>query len=94
MVAFVQPKAMGFGDVKLAGVLGLVLGYLSWSALVIGAFLGFLLGALVGVAVIAAGRASRKSAIPFGPFMIAGALLALFLATPLLRFYHWLLPVG
>jgi leader peptidase (prepilin peptidase)/N-methyltransferase len=64
---------MGFGDVKLAGLLGGVLGYLSWGALLTGAFLGFLFGALAGVLLIAGRRADRKTAVPFGPFMIFGA---------------------
>jgi leader peptidase (prepilin peptidase) / N-methyltransferase len=78
---------MGFGDVKLAGILGGVLAYLSWSTFVIGAFAGFVLGALVGVALIAGHRATRKTAIPFGPFMVAGALVALFAAGPIAQLY-------
>jgi leader peptidase (prepilin peptidase)/N-methyltransferase len=77
--------------VKLAGVIGLVLGYLSWSALLIGGFAGFLLGAVAGVAVMASGRGNRKTALPFGPFMIAGTLLAIFAAEPLWSFYLRLL---
>jgi leader peptidase (prepilin peptidase)/N-methyltransferase len=91
-VVLAHPAGMGLGDVKLAGVIGAVLGYLSWNALVIGAFLGFFLGAVVGVAVIATGRGNRKSAVPFGPFMIAGALLALFVAGPIARLH--VLPFG
>jgi leader peptidase (prepilin peptidase)/N-methyltransferase len=86
-VAFAYPAGMGFGDVKLAGIVGGVLAYLSWAALVVGAFAGFLLGALVGVALIVAGRGGRKTAVPFGPFMVAGALLALFVAEPLATLY-------
>jgi leader peptidase (prepilin peptidase) / N-methyltransferase len=82
-LALAYPSGMGFGDVKLAGVLGALLGWLSWSALVIGTFAGFVLGALYGVALMALGRAGRKTAIPFGPFMIAGSLLAVFVAAPL-----------
>jgi leader peptidase (prepilin peptidase)/N-methyltransferase len=78
-LALVSPRSMGFGDVKLAGVLGLVLGYFSWWTLAVGAFAGFLLGAVVGVGLMASGSAGRKTAIPFGPFMVAGALLALWL---------------
>jgi prepilin signal peptidase PulO-like enzyme (type II secretory pathway) len=44
-------------------------------------------GCLVGVAAIAAGRGGRKTALPFGPFMIAGALLAIFLASPIADWY-------
>jgi leader peptidase (prepilin peptidase)/N-methyltransferase len=86
-VVLIHPAGMGLGDVKLSGVIGGVLGYLSWNALVIGAFLGFLLGAVVGVIVIASGRGNRKTAVPFGPFMIAGALIALFLAGPIGRLH-------
>lgn len=76
-LALVSPRSMGFGDVKLAGVIGLVLGWFSWWTLAVGAFAGFLLGAVVGVGLMATGAAGRRKAIPFGPFMIAGALLAL-----------------
>lgn len=76
LLAFIYPAGMGFGDVKLAGVIGLYLGWLGWGPLLVGAFLGFLLGALVGVALIVFGTAGRKSAIPFGPFMLAGAVIA------------------
>ncbi len=76
LLAFIYPAGMGFGDVKLAGVLGLYLGWLGWSELLVGAFLGFLLGGVVGGGLMALGRATRKSKIPFGPFMLAGAFLA------------------
>jgi len=81
-IVLAYPTGMGFGDVKLAGVLGGLLAYLSWSTLVVGAFAGFALGAIVGIAAMAMGRAQRKTAIPFGPFMIAGALVAIFIVTP------------
>ena len=83
LLAVVYPSGMGFGDVKLAGVIGLVLGWFSWAAVVIGAFAGFLLGAVVGVAVLATGAGGRKTALPFGPFMVLGALVALWVADPL-----------
>lgn len=86
-LAFLHPAGMGWGDVKLAGLLGVTLGYLSWAALVIGAFAGFLLGAVYGIVLIATRRGGRKTAIPFGPFMLAGALLAMFVADPLARYY-------
>lgn len=82
-LAAAYPSGMGFGDVKLAGLLGALLGYMSWATLVIGAFAGFLLGAVVGVAVLASRRGTRRSALPFGPFMVAGTLLAIFAATPI-----------
>lgn len=77
LLALIYPAGMGFGDVKLAGVLGLYLGWLGWAELVTGGFLGFLFGGLVGGALMAVRRAGRKSQIPFGPFMLAGALVAI-----------------
>lgn len=94
VLAVARPAGMGFGDVKLAGLIGMVLGYLSWRALVIGAFAGFLLGAVVGVAIMAARRGDRRTALPFGPFMVAGALLAVFLADALTGAYLGMLPHG
>jgi leader peptidase (prepilin peptidase) / N-methyltransferase len=82
LLALVHPSGMGFGDVKLAGVIGLLLGWFSWSALVVGAFAGFFLGAVVGVVVMAVGVGGRRTALPFGPFMVLGALAALWIAVP------------
>ncbi|MDT4925750.1 MAG: leader peptidase (prepilin peptidase) / N-methyltransferase [Pseudonocardiales bacterium] len=86
-LAFAYPAGMGFGDVKLAGVLGGVLAYLSWSTLAVGAFGGFLLGAVGGVVLMAVGRGNRKTAIPFGPYLIVGALVAIFAAHPIADAY-------
>ncbi len=69
---------MGDGDVRLAPLLGLHLGYLNPGIVPIGLFLGFLLGAVVGVAAMALGSAGRKTALPFGPFLAAGTVLAVF----------------
>ena len=74
MIAY--PGGMGFGDVKLAGVLGLALGWIGWGALIVGAFAAFLLGGIFSIALLAAKRVDRKSGIPFGPWMIVGAALA------------------
>lgn len=73
ILAMIAPGGMGFGDVKLAGVLGLFLGYLGWGALVVGAFAAFLLGGLFATALLISGRARRGSGIPFGPWMLGGA---------------------
>ena len=75
-LALISPAGMGLGDVKLAGVLGLYLAWLGWSELLVGGFLAFLLGGVVGGGLMLAGRAGRKSAIPFGPFMLTAALIA------------------
>jgi leader peptidase (prepilin peptidase) / N-methyltransferase len=87
LLAFIYPAGMGFGDVKLAGVLGAYLGWLGWGSLGVGAFLGFLLGGVLGALLVAVGRAGRKSKIPFGPFMLAGALIAVFAADLIVGLY-------
>lgn len=84
---FAYPKGMGFGDVKLAGILGMSLGWLGWGQLVVGGFLGFLLGGLVGGGLMAVKLATRKSRIPFGPFMILGAYLAILFGAHLSNLY-------
>jgi leader peptidase (prepilin peptidase) / N-methyltransferase len=76
LLALLRPAGMGLGDVKLAAVLGLHLGWLGWGTVVVGGFLGFLLGGLVGVALLLARRVTLRSAVPFGPSMLLGALVA------------------
>lgn len=87
VLVLVHPKGMGWGDVKLAGLLGLYLGSLGWGALVVGAFLGFLLGGVLGGALLLVGRAGRKTRIPFGPFMIVGTWLGALWGTDLADWY-------
>jgi leader peptidase (prepilin peptidase)/N-methyltransferase len=87
LLVLIYPRGMGFGDVKLAGVLGGYLAWLGWSQLAVGAFLGFLLGGIGGAAMMAAGRAGRKTMIPFGPFMIAGAWVGIVAGAPIGRAY-------
>jgi leader peptidase (prepilin peptidase)/N-methyltransferase len=73
------PEGLGFGDVKLLGLLGLVLGWFGWGVLMAGVFLGLLTGALVSVVLLATRRAGRRTALPFGPPLLVGAVLALVL---------------
>jgi leader peptidase (prepilin peptidase)/N-methyltransferase len=87
LLAFIYPAGMGFGDVKLAGVIGIYLGWVSWGLVVIGGFAAFLLGAIVGIGVIVFGKGGRKTKVPFGPFMVVGAFLALFFGQPLVDWY-------
>lgn len=76
IIALISPAGMGMGDVKLAGLIGLFLGYLGWGRIVVAFFAAFLFGAVVGIALMIAGKAGRKSAIPFGPFMALGAIVS------------------
>jgi leader peptidase (prepilin peptidase)/N-methyltransferase len=87
VLILVYPAGMGYGDVKLAGILGMYLGYVAWTALPVGAFLGFLAGGLVGGGLMLARRATRKSMIPFGPFMIVGAWAGMLAGPALVRGY-------
>jgi leader peptidase (prepilin peptidase)/N-methyltransferase len=87
VVNFVAPRAMGFGDVRLSFSLGLALGVLGWGEVVLGFFLGFFYGAIVGVVLIVAQRRKAKQAIPFGPFLVAGALTAILVGTPIIDWY-------
>jgi leader peptidase (prepilin peptidase)/N-methyltransferase len=79
---FVVPSAIGLGDVKLSGVLGLYLGWLGSAAWVMGVFGMFVVGGVYAVGLLVTRRATRKTAIPFGPFMLAGALVAVLLYGP------------
>ncbi|MEU8893468.1 A24 family peptidase [Streptomyces sp. NPDC048442] len=79
LLFLINPNGMGFGDVKLALALGVVLGWYGWPVLFAGATAGFVLGALYGVGLMVTRRGGRKTAIPFGPFMIAGAWVGLVL---------------
>lgn len=87
LLRLVRPDGMGGGDVKLAGVLGLYLGFIGWGALAVGAFAAFVFGGLYGVALIVLRRAGRKSAIPFGPWMILGAWVGLVTGESIARWY-------
>jgi leader peptidase (prepilin peptidase)/N-methyltransferase len=71
-IALVTPRGMGMGDVKLAALVGVALGWIGWDALVVGAFAAFVLGAFGGLIMIASRGGSRKTAIPFGPWMLLG----------------------
>lgn len=86
-LALISPRGMGLGDVKLAGVLGLVLGWSGWASLAVGSMAAFLLGGLVGVVLILLGRARRTTAIPFGPWMLGGAWVGILLGEPIARGY-------
>lgn len=87
VIALISPRGMGMGDVKLSFVLGLHLGWLGWGEVFLGLFLSFLLGALIGVALIGLKVKSRKDVIPFGPFLALGTVLTVLWGEPILRWY-------
>jgi len=84
VAALINPRGMGMGDVKLAGVMGLYLGASVAPAL----FVGFASGALIGVAIaIARGSSARKQGVPFGPFLALGGLVALLYGPEIIDWY-------
>jgi leader peptidase (prepilin peptidase) / N-methyltransferase len=87
LLAVIYPAGMGFGDVKLAGVIGMYLGWVAWPLAIIATFAAFLIGSAVGIVVMVRGRGGRKTKVPFGPFMILGTFLALFWGQPVVDWY-------
>jgi leader peptidase (prepilin peptidase)/N-methyltransferase len=87
VINLISPKGMGMGDVKLALVLGLFLGWINLGHVVLGIFLGFLLGALGGVLLIALKLRTRSDHVPFAPFLAGGAALAVLVGGPILAWY-------
>ena len=81
--AALQPAGLGFGDVKLLALLGLVLGWAGWGVLLSGVLFGLVIGAVGSLALLATRRAGWRSAVPFGPPLLAGAYVALALTGPL-----------
>ncbi|HSE08200.1 MAG TPA: A24 family peptidase [Nocardioidaceae bacterium] len=71
---FVYPRGMGYGDVRLSGLLGISLGYLGWAELLTGIYAGFLIGGVGGL-LLSLLRIVDRKAYPFGPFMLVGALV-------------------
>ncbi|MCL4449129.1 MAG: A24 family peptidase [Actinobacteria bacterium] len=86
-IHFISPSGMGFGDVRLAGLIGLFLGWISFPVAFIGFILTFFSGALIGVAFMIFRGYSRKSALPFAPFMALGAFLAVMWGKELANIY-------
>jgi len=71
---FIYPRGLGFGDVRLAGVLGIALGWLGWGQVLAGVYAGFLLGGVLG-ALLSMLRIVERKGYPFGPFMLVGSLV-------------------
>ena len=89
LVLSTKGRGMGLGDVKLAGLMGLILG---WPQVAVALFLAFLTGAMVGVILILLGKKRFGQQVPFGPFLAAAMLTSLLLGQPILNFYlQWFL---
>ena len=84
LVNLISKGGMGMGDVKLAASIGLYMGYISALSVYVAAMASFALGSIVGVVIIIWRKGDRKTALPFGPFMIAGALISITLVPSIL----------
>lgn len=81
---FSKGMAMGFGDVKLALLVGLLLGF---PNTIVGLFLGFLLGAIIGSIMVFLKQKGFSSEVPFAPFIIAGAIISFFFGNSIVNWY-------
>lgn len=87
VTVLVKPGGMGLGDIKLAGVLGLYLGWFGWGALAVGWFAAFVFGGVFSIGLMAMRRAGRTSRIPFGPWMLLGAAFGIVVGPALSSWY-------
>ncbi len=85
VIHLIQPGGMGFGDVRLSFLLGMFLGWIDYGHALMGIFLGFLLGAVVGLLLVGLRIRSRTDHVPFGPFLAAGAAITILAGGPLVR---------
>jgi len=87
VIALVARGGFGFGDVKLAALLGLFAGYLGWGQLLVAMFLPFAVGGVVSILLLVTRIKGRKDAIPFGPYMVIGAYIAVSLGQEIVDWY-------
>jgi leader peptidase (prepilin peptidase)/N-methyltransferase len=85
LVHLLVPRGMGFGDVRLAGVVGLAAGWLGYGHAFVAFLASFLLASVIGLAFVLATGRGRKARIPFGPFLAAGAVLSIVWGDPIVR---------
>ena len=84
LIAFIYKKGMGIGDVKLIGMIGVFVG---WKYALISIFIGSLLGSIYGIFMMATDKMSRKTRIPFGPFISSGAVIMILWGDFLINWY-------
>jgi leader peptidase (prepilin peptidase)/N-methyltransferase len=84
-IFYAVPHGMGFGDVRLAGLCGAVLGWIGYRITAVGFMMSFVTAGIFGVALLALGRAGRKTRVPFGPFLALGTVIAILVGAPIAR---------
>jgi leader peptidase (prepilin peptidase) / N-methyltransferase len=82
VLALVSPSSMGMGDVKLALVIGLLLGWFGLNAWLVGLLAAFVVGGVIALIALALRRVTLRGSIPFGPSMLAGSLVAVLFVGP------------
>ncbi len=87
LLALIARGGFGFGDVKLAFLLGLFMAFQGWKHLVVGIFLAFFIGGLLSIALLVSRRRGRKDAIPFGPSLVLGAWIGITYGLPIADWY-------
>ena len=87
VIHLISPGGMGFGDVRLSFLLGLFLGWLGYGHVLTGLFLGFLLGAVVGLLLVVLRLRKRTDHVPFGPFLAVGAAFVILVGDPVVRLF-------
>jgi leader peptidase (prepilin peptidase)/N-methyltransferase len=92
-LAMAYPNGLGLAEVKLAGLIGLYIGWLSWSALFITAVGSLLVACVGGTLAVVTRHATRNFAVPLGPCLVSAAVLTLFVAAPIGNWYGSLLPI-
>jgi leader peptidase (prepilin peptidase)/N-methyltransferase len=87
LLAILARGGLGFGDVKLAFLIGLFAGYVGWGVVLIAGVGAFLVGGVVSVVLLVSGRFGRKDAIPFGPFLTSAGIIAVFWGDAIVAWY-------
>jgi leader peptidase (prepilin peptidase)/N-methyltransferase len=87
VLALINPRGMGMGDVKLAAFIGIGLGYLGWGHIWLALFTAFFGGGVIAGILLLLGRRGRKDHLPFGPWLALGALAALLVGQPVIETY-------
>ncbi|WP_234356048.1 prepilin peptidase [Bifidobacterium merycicum] len=87
LLALVWAGGMGGGDIKLAVLIGLTLGWLGWPQLIVGAFAAFFVGGIISIVLLALHKVKLRGGIPFGPSMVIGAWIGIYAGTLIANWY-------
>ena len=87
IAALIRPECMGGGDIKLAVLIGLTLGWLGWPQLIVGAFAAFFVGGIISIVLLALHKVKLRGGIPFGPSMVIGAWIGIYAGALIANWY-------